>query len=1017
LFVIPDNIKAVPKLMKNSKKIRLLFILLLISIVPTVASSAEVFFDTKGTDFWLTFIPNFHQFRNSNYQNLSRGDSLYIFITADQPSSGTIEYKDRNSVLYSKNFTINDITKIYSFSVSWNDFELMGFNDSGALTKRNQSELLAPQYFHVTTDNEVTVYAHSQAYKSSDAFLVLPSDVLSNEYYIISYQSDGKWFTNLSTSSTPSQFAILATLDNTQVTISPAKATMYKGTAPYTITLNKGESYLVQAKIERDNLNADLTGSIISSDKPIAVFSGHQRAILPQSYLTGSEGTTRDILIEQMTPVRTWGANAFLVPYVQPPDITRSGSDLFRILAAFNNTEIMLNDKVVATLNQGEYYEQDLNQPYKMVASNPVLVAQFKKTSQAQDAPKAISDPFMMLLPPKEQYLKSYRVINVQSLEAETAGNVPTGRYFKVYTSHYITVTAPNTCIGNLKVDGTVVSASSYYPIPSSTYYYAHISVSEGTHTVEANDKFGIFIYGYGDANSYGYTGGMEMKPLDLMPPHIASVVDCFKVKGTAYDTTAGDSHINTFVATDTGNVNYSISSFKPYADSVNFSAELVNPYYDGKVTFTATDSMKLKSTKIYEIPGFTVAIKSVRDTLLHINKFLRPQKQFCFDFELENYGKFNQNILNVNLKNKKEFKVNFNTPVIIQSGKTIAGSFCFYADSAGSFYDTLLIEGDCIDRKLIAVNIIAEEDTHKPELYKSKDSCNKLFKAVFTDSLLTDYGIAETKIISEVNCDIRQTRKASGLSEFNIEILDQYKDAYYKISVKDSADQETIVSDTIQGFTLSFPGFASTAKPSIDLGEKVIGDLDCDTIVIHNYGILPFIINDALILNNLLFSIPQSQFPLVIQPNEDKALFVCFSPQKYDSYIKRDTIRLVHDCLYTDIAVSGTGTFIVNDELTNCGLPIKIITKGVTKTFAFKLSPSPIQGLAKINISIPERGKTTIELINTSTAISYKIFDDILEIGDYEIEYTTENLASGVYTCKITNSYKINFVKCVIMH
>ena len=45
----------------------------------------------------------------------------------------------------------------------------------------------------------------------------------------------------------------------------------------------------------------DLTGTYISSSKPIAVYSGNVRAAVPSSR------TSRDHLVEQMIPVRTWG--------------------------------------------------------------------------------------------------------------------------------------------------------------------------------------------------------------------------------------------------------------------------------------------------------------------------------------------------------------------------------------------------------------------------------------------------------------------------------------------------------------------------------------------------------------------------------------------------------------------------------------------------------------------------------------------------------------------------------------
>lgn len=44
--------------------------------------------DSKGQDFWLTFPPNFHS-------SPARPAFLFIFIVADEPTSGAIEYYDQ----------------------------------------------------------------------------------------------------------------------------------------------------------------------------------------------------------------------------------------------------------------------------------------------------------------------------------------------------------------------------------------------------------------------------------------------------------------------------------------------------------------------------------------------------------------------------------------------------------------------------------------------------------------------------------------------------------------------------------------------------------------------------------------------------------------------------------------------------------------------------------------------------------------------------------------------------------
>ena len=147
-----------------------------------------------------------------------------------------------------------------------------------------------------------------QTITTSDAMMVLPTDVLGKRYRVMSYGSDGKLDTNggLNINSTPSEFVVTATEDNTAVTIQP-RAQVFGNAKlnPIGLTLNRGESFLVQADITTQMLNSDLTGSVVESNKPVAVFAGHQRSSVPIENVNNV--SSRDYLLEQMLPISVWG--------------------------------------------------------------------------------------------------------------------------------------------------------------------------------------------------------------------------------------------------------------------------------------------------------------------------------------------------------------------------------------------------------------------------------------------------------------------------------------------------------------------------------------------------------------------------------------------------------------------------------------------------------------------------------------------------------------------------------------
>ena len=136
------------------KKILPLIILWLVLIV---SLHAQPKFDSKGTDFWLTFLPNYHNNIDNSDPEKRLGDSLFIFINAENPAGGAIRYTDRFGIDHIQYFAIANPWEMYVFKVSFLDYELWGYNYSGRAWSNYQSDKIAPQSFHITTDRDVTV--------------------------------------------------------------------------------------------------------------------------------------------------------------------------------------------------------------------------------------------------------------------------------------------------------------------------------------------------------------------------------------------------------------------------------------------------------------------------------------------------------------------------------------------------------------------------------------------------------------------------------------------------------------------------------------------------------------------------------------------------------------------------------------------------------------------------------------------------------------------------------------------
>lgn len=669
------------------------FILLIciFTLNPSIDLYSQKDITNKGKDFWITFLPNYHNYKYSTPE--IETDSLYIFINAEKQTQGTISYSDINGIVQTENFNILDPSQIYIFKVKYNNYELLGINDSGEPFQQNQCEKTAKQSFHVVSNEDITVYAHSQAVTTSDAFMVLPYEGLGQEYYVMSYNSDDKL--GSANSSTPSQFAIVASFDATQIDILPSAPTYINGSQKQTITLNRGEVYLVQAKVDNQNHNYDLTGSRVVSNKPIAVFGGQQRATIPVAL--SSQSPSRDVIIEQMPPVSTWGRNAFLVPPKEPVTGSFLKGTLYRILAAYDSTKLFI-DGVEYVINSGKFYEQQLTKSTVVSSNSPILAAVFKY-SAGNSTNQGMGDPFMMLIPPKEQFLKKCRVNNVQAWEDRNG----TGTLSKVYFEQYVTIVAPDDGISSVKIDNQIVNANTFTSIPSTGYSYSNLPVLDGVHNIESDKEIGVYIYGYGFANSYGYIGGMGFKQINSQPPGIQSSSVCYDMTGYAFvqgDTLKNISRL--FYNTDSlKNVTVDVKQINQTKKSIDFEAKLINKRKDGHFDLTAVDSDSLMTFNKFDIFGFTFSVPGYEggDSIPTYSVNVKENQTTCFNIPIIYYGKGNDVLASAEFNNlTKEFKVTkFNNTSTFSYGIKDSITVCIKVDSLGKYSDTLFISnGKC---------------------------------------------------------------------------------------------------------------------------------------------------------------------------------------------------------------------------------------------------------------------------------------------------------------------------------
>ncbi len=415
---------------------------------------------STGKEFWFCFM--------SNIEESGRTFYLKIFITADINASGTVEVPGKG---WSTPFTVT----------ANNTTVLEVPTDVGHVV---ENDAVVNRGVHIVSNNDINVFAMNYSAQTTDGSLILPVTAVGTDYYVMTYTPMFK-----------SEFAITAIEDGTQVRMIPSAATVgghAAGTA-FDINLNKGEVYQVQS-------TGDLTGSRVISigpKKKIAVFGGATCVQIPNGVVAC------DHLFEQMFPNNTLRRNFVTIPYA-----TRTKGDTYRILATRNGTTVNIDGSAPINLNAGQFHETLIGGASIISSNYPISVAQYSNGTGFDGV--TASDPFFIMLSPVEQTREdiTFEVFNLPTI-----------------TGNYVNIAAKTSCVSQITLDGAPITGwntVSFNPI----YSWKQISVSQGPHRIQSvkDCGFNAYVYGYGNADSYGYSAGVQ---LDTLAISLVTNTDC----------------------------------------------------------------------------------------------------------------------------------------------------------------------------------------------------------------------------------------------------------------------------------------------------------------------------------------------------------------------------------------------------------------------------------------------------------------------------------------------------------
>lgn len=982
-------------------KLLLVSLLILVLFKPLLSQplSPKEIRDNRGREFWVTFPLNDH-----NTPSAERTDSLYFFIATERPTRVTIRFVRDNTT---REFFIRNTNEMRIIGFPYNSFEL------------SRAETARREVFEITSDEEISVYGMNFADRTTDAFLAFPKDVLGREYFIFSYQSNIL---------RPSNFAIVATENDTQIEINPTQPTGRFGLMTQQFTLQKGEAYYVTAQLRSVQDTTDLTGTRVNANKPIAVFAGHRRANIIYTPLRMDDvPRTQDYMIEQMIPTNVWRNTCFVVPLAQPgpfttfrlpfPDTSRS--DIVRILAAQDSTIIAISEAPnstlqntttpTVTLNRGRFYEMGVGQPAVVRANKPIAAMIYRKSGSGG----SFGDPFMAALPPVEQYLNRYKYLNVQGEQAYLIGRVT--RFLTAFNEHYVSVVIPTVKASTLRINGNALNGVQFRPIGETGYSYGLIGSEATVYDITADTTFGITVYGYGEANSYGYIGGMRFET-DTLAPRIVPNPSCFRVDGTIYDNDADDSKIFWYESPDTSrrNVNFRFEPLPRPADSLRFLAGLLNQYEDGAFSIITTDSLDLITRRRFFIPGFTVHVNAAlrRNEVVQLSTnaiALAAGLERCFDLTLTNYGSTTQVISSLDFTGKngvpqREFYTAAALPIVLLPRQQRRVSVCFRSDNTGFFTDTVRIGNDCVKRPIAIVSVESGFDRTPPAMIRQADSCGRSISYRFTDNHLYASGVASVRLNTDStqNASVMTARNADGSIAATVMLTNPRRDGIVSFIVRDSVGNTRFVRDTIQGSPLRFvlppSSLTSATRTVMNLGATEARGITCQSVQVWNDGLLPFVLTRPALQENITFSLPPSQFPLVIPPGRFQNLNVCFAPDIVRDY--QDVMTIRQRCDIETIALSGRGAVRFFEAFSRCSVTVRITPPidTIKNAMAMTHFPDPVHNEISLHIANAIAGEYQFEVYSV-IGTPIVLMPIRLEAAErYELGINTNQLAAGTY-------------------
>eukprot|EP01135_Chromosphaera_perkinsii_P001584 Nk52_evm54s207 gene=Nk52_evmTU54s207 len=358
----------------------------------------------------------------------------------------------------------------------------------------------------VSCQNPCSVFPNSVMKYSSYGYLAIDRNHWGRHYVVLSMPNE-----NFSEDGVEQMFVgsltLIAQHDSTRIVVIPSCNVSLPEESPdfedgkLHITLNMGESYLIQAA-DFDGL--DLSGTWISASEPVAAFTGHSCSSLQSESYCSS-------FAKQLTPTSKCG-NAFLMA----PFAGGAEGFFLKIVTLQSNTSVQLSPGIAHTIEhaRGSLFMQfEDNQPLVMASSKPIIAMQFAKgiPKQERESTNKLGDILPLLLIPTKYFAREYDVFRLTTWDTKVAMIIGNEAKNSVVvngitpTIEWMPIGDDENVYGNFSIADIRGNSS-----PNATF---HINTNTGL-------RFFVSFYSWGPYRSIGSVAGLDYDVTTVQYPN-----------------------------------------------------------------------------------------------------------------------------------------------------------------------------------------------------------------------------------------------------------------------------------------------------------------------------------------------------------------------------------------------------------------------------------------------------------------------------------------------------------------